>query len=498
MKSRLAILAILVVAAFLRLWKLNAFGFNSDEAVYAGQAAAIAGDAALSGIFPIFRAHPLLHQFLLALIYLAGVTDLTARLLSVAIGLATIVVVYLLGRLLYGPRAGFLAALFMALMPYHVMVSRQVLLDGTLVFCATLTLYLLANYAQTGRSIWLLGAGVGLGLTFLAKETGIILLGAVFAFLALSPEIRMRLPQLGLSLGLMLVVMLPFPASLLISGRSVAGQSYLVWQLLRRPNHPWDFYATHVPQVIGYLVIILALLGLWLARRDRSWRERLLLLWIVVPILFFQLWPTKGFQYLLPIAPALSILAARTLASLSAAASSSAQRSSAVSRMLTVVLTVVVALTLTASSWARIQPASTGTFLAGTGGLPGGREAGIWILENVPEGASFLTIGPSMANVIQFYGHRKARGLSISANPLRRNPAYEPVVNPDLQIRLGEIHYLVWDSFSAGRSPFFSERLLRLAEQFGANVVHTESVTLPAEGGGTVEQPLIVIYEVRL
>src|SRR5205823_910470 len=47
-------------AAFLRLWQLNALGFSSDEAVYAGQAAAIAGDPALKGIFPVFRAHPLL------------------------------------------------------------------------------------------------------------------------------------------------------------------------------------------------------------------------------------------------------------------------------------------------------------------------------------------------------------------------------------------------------------------------------------------------------
>ena len=65
----------------------------------------------------------------------------------------------------------------MAVMPYHVVVSRQVLLDGPLVLCTTLTLYLLARYALTGNPIWLHAAGIGMGLTFLAKETGIILLG---------------------------------------------------------------------------------------------------------------------------------------------------------------------------------------------------------------------------------------------------------------------------------------------------------------------------------
>jgi len=497
MKTRLSIAAILAAGAFLRLWKMNVFGFNSDEAVYAGQAAALAGDATLGAIFPIFRAHPLMHQFLLAGVYAFGVGDLSGRLLSVVIGLAVVYLVYRLGELLYGTRAGIVAALFMALMPYHVIVSRQVLLDGTLVLFSTLTLYLIANFAKTRDPVWLFASGVGLGLTFLAKETGIIFLGSIYAFLALSPEIRLRFSHLAVSFFLMLVMVLPFPASLLISGRSGTGQGYLIWQLLRRPNHTWDFYATTVPQVIGFLVIAAALLGLWLARRDRSWRERLLLLWIIVPLLFFQLWPTKGFQYLLPLAPAFTVLAGRMVSWTADSVHAGPAGTSRLRTGVAVALPALIALSLAAASWQRIQPGRSDEFLAGTGGVPGGREAGTWILQNVPEGAAFLTIGPSMGNIIQFYGHRKASGLSISSNPLRRNPAYQPVANPGLQIRLGEIQYLVWDSYSAARSSFFSDRLLRLAEEYRGRVIHTESVNVPLEGGETVRKPVIVIYEVR-
>ena len=67
--SRLVLAISLVSGSILRLWQINAMGFNTDEAVYAGQAAAIAGVPGLKDIFPIFRAHPLLIQFLLALIY---------------------------------------------------------------------------------------------------------------------------------------------------------------------------------------------------------------------------------------------------------------------------------------------------------------------------------------------------------------------------------------------------------------------------------------------
>lgn len=75
--------------------------------------------------------------------------------------------------------------------------------------------------------------------------------------------------------------------------------------------------------------------------------------------------------------------------------------------------------------------------------MPGVREAGTWIRLHTPEGAKLLTIGSSMANIIQFYGHRKAYGLSVSPNPLHRNPSYEPVTNPDLWLRNGELQYIV-------------------------------------------------------
>jgi 4-amino-4-deoxy-L-arabinose transferase-like glycosyltransferase len=195
----IGVVIVTAVAVGLRLWGINQLGYNTDEAVYAGQAAAIAKAPVLKDIFPIFRAHPLLFQFVLALAFAFGVSDLTGRLVAVALSLVTVYLVYRLGKLLYGVKAGLLAGLFFALMPYHVVVSRQVLLDGPLVLCTTLTLFFLARYAMTERPAWIYLTGVGMGLTFLAKETGIILLGAIYAFLALSREIQVRIKHLVLS-----------------------------------------------------------------------------------------------------------------------------------------------------------------------------------------------------------------------------------------------------------------------------------------------------------
>src|SRR5512132_1235780 len=97
----IGIVIVSAVAIGLRVWGLNQLGYNTDEAVYAGQAAAIARAPILKDIFPIFRAHPLLFQFVLALVFAFGVSDVAGRLVAVAVGLATVYLTYRVGKLLY-------------------------------------------------------------------------------------------------------------------------------------------------------------------------------------------------------------------------------------------------------------------------------------------------------------------------------------------------------------------------------------------------------------
>jgi 4-amino-4-deoxy-L-arabinose transferase-like glycosyltransferase len=499
--SRLLLILALISGGFLRLWQLNAMGYNTDEAVYAGQAAAIAGVPGLKDLFPIFRAHPLLFQFLLSLVYRVRFGDLLGRVLAVAMGLGTVFLTYQIGKALYGRMPGALSAMLMALMPYHVVVSRQVLLDGPMVFFATLTLYMLVLFGTTKKVEWLFAAGATMGLTFLSKETSIIMIGAIYAFLALSPELRIRFRDLIITTVLMAAVIAPFPVALMLAGGSSTGRNYLAWQLFRRPNHDWLFYLQTVPPAIGVLLIIVAALGFVFLWRERSWREKLLLAWILVPVIFFQIWPVKGYQYLLPIVTPLALLAGRLLGRLvtrdESVRISKPLNTLAVLPIFSWLTVGALVFTLGSASWQRIQPQTSSLFLAGTGGVPGGREVGVWILQNVPENAAFMTIGPSMANIIQFYGERKAYGLSVSPNPLHRNPSYEAIVNPDLQIRNSNLQYLVWDSFSAARSPFFSNQLLSYVKKYNGRAVHTETIPAKDSVGNTISQPVIIIYEVH-
>ena len=105
---------------------------------------------------------------------------------------------------------------------------------------------------------------------------------------------------------------------------------------------------------------------------------------------------------------------------------------------------------------------------------------------HIPIGAQMLSIGPSMANILEFYGQRKVLGLSVSANPLRRNPVYEAVRNPDLMIRHNDIQYVVWDSYSASRSHFFGDKILAYARRYNGRVEHNGDAA--RQNGATVER----------
>jgi hypothetical protein len=136
------------------VWSLNHVGFNSDEVVYSGQAAALADKSDLSRFFPVFRAHPLLFQSLVSLVYRIHMSDFLARLASAAFGVGTVVAGFYAGRSLYGRRAGLITAAILAVMPYEVIVNRQLMLDGPMVFFATVALALTARFALTRRPAW--------------------------------------------------------------------------------------------------------------------------------------------------------------------------------------------------------------------------------------------------------------------------------------------------------------------------------------------------------
>lgn len=477
----------LLSATLLRVIGLNSVGLNSDEAVYAAQSASLAGNPNFTPLFPVVRAHPLLLQVLMSPLYHAGRPDTVGRYVTAAFGVATVALVYVLGAVMFERRVGAVGALVLAIMPYHVMISRQILLDGPMAFFATAALTCLAVFARTHRGYWMVAAGGCLGLAALSKETAIILVGSVFVFMCLVNRLwrPIRFVVAGAVLALGMAFSYPMLTSL--AGGSRSGQSYLLWQLTRTPNHSFAFYLVVVGGSMGFALLAAAAVGLWprISGRVISWRETLLLSWVAVPVLFFQVWPVKGYSYLTLAAPVAALLAARTLCPPPDASVSRRRRLVAGLAAAACLVTLAVPAVRNIAS-----PATSG--LAGAGGLPGGRQTGQWVATNIPHGAQLMTIGPTMANVIQYYSGRRCDALSVSPNPLHRNPSYRPIINADLALREGLYQYVVWDTYSAHRSVMFGTRAQQLISRFHGQAIHVERGTFL----GKADQPLIVIYKV--
>jgi hypothetical protein len=420
------------------------------------------------------------------------VPDTVGRYVAAVFGVGTVALTYIVGTVLYHSRAGALAALLLAVMPYHVIVSRQIMLDGPMTFFATASLSCFALTARTHDRRWLLAAGACIGLAALSKETAVILVGSGFVFLCLHSHLAQPYRVVAAATGLALGIAWSYPVLTALAGGARSGQSYLMWQLTRHPNHSFGFYAFVVGGAIGFGTLAVGAVGLSrrISRRTVTWRETLLLSWAFVPILFFQIWPVKGYAYLLPLAPVAALLAARTLTLPTLGRPTPAGLSFHRRWLTRLAIAGCVAALAVPSVSSIVSPPTSG--LAGAGGLPGGREVGRWVAKHVPAGAHFMTIGPSMANVIQFYSGDVSDGLSVSPNPLHRNPTYHPIDNADAALRAGEYQYIVWDVYSADRSEQFGERALDLARHYHGQVVHVERGTFKGRPG----QRLIVVYKV--
>jgi hypothetical protein len=526
----IAAAAIFGIAAGVRLLGVGRFGFNSDEAVYAGQAAALAGHHEYAAMFGVFRAHPLLVHLAVSFVYrLTGVNDLAPRLVCVAAGLAMVVVAGAAATIVRGRRVGLITMLIVALSPYPVIVSRQMLLDGPMAFFFALCVLFLALYVRNPSRPALFAAACAAGLAFLAKETAVLMVPPIVVFFLLARGVSLPVFDAAGAILVYAVTIAPFPLSLLLSGGSKLAQQFFIWQVFRRPNHDAGFYLTLIP-TIGIPVVALAVVGVILAVRRRQPMDILLLSLTVVMAAFFQTWPVKGFQYLLPVAVPIAVLAADGVIAISGFAAGGARRlssinwlpavragSAAVTTGLALVLVCIAVMgaglqNVLASQAPTILGTDSGqedaalrpgkdtpayAFVAGTGGLEASRPVGAWVKQHTLPSSNFLTVGPSFANVIQFYGDRRARALSVSPNPLHRNPTYEPVLNPDLLIRTNAIQYLVYDSYSAARTPFFTQKLLNYVKKYNGILIYSDHQPARRPNGKTVQVPVVLIYEVH-
>ncbi len=267
-----------------------------------------------------------------AMMEILGPTELAARLPSLVFTCATLVLVGWFGRRVLGPAGGLIAVVATGATPLTLAFARTVIFDSALTFFVTLSIvgfYMAAEVPRapsddTDRAHaarWIAIAWAALALGVLTK--GLIALGLPLMVMVPYLGWRRRWDALWDPIAVLLFIALLLPWLLAMS-RAVPGflQYAIVTETalrfatdqLGRTAPIWYFFPI---LLAGSLPWSLAVLGAW--RRGTPERDAtgkmdrrlvLLLLWILVPLLFFTLSQSKRPHYVLPLIPAIGLLLA--------------------------------------------------------------------------------------------------------------------------------------------------------------------------------------------
>ena len=270
----LAVVAVCAAATVLRLTDLTAVGLNSDEAVYSGQGAAMFRVGHAAEYFSLFRAHPLLLQSIVGAAFrVFGQSDFAARfVVAMVFGVGSVALTYALGRLVSGAGTALVAAATCALLPYHVIVSRQVLVDTAMGFFAVLSLVLVLRWMRTLSPATLIGAFAAAGLATISKEVAVLIVPVLYYAVWHDGGWRGWLrPPVRWATAVYVLIVLPFPLTRLIS-QSHNASSFFLWQFNRAPNHDPDWFGRVLLQYVTPAVLILVVIGV--GRIDRATSAR--------------------------------------------------------------------------------------------------------------------------------------------------------------------------------------------------------------------------------
>jgi 4-amino-4-deoxy-L-arabinose transferase-like glycosyltransferase len=291
----------------------------------------------------VLRSHkPALLYWLQATAYsLFGVNEFAARLPSALAALLTLLVVYEIGRLLFGAPAGLLGGVILASTAMFCASAHFANPDALLNFSVALTLFFFCRGYVRGNRSWFVPAGAAAGLAMMAKgASGLVLPGAVvLLFLAWSRRLTLLLDR-RLLLGLLAFVLvgLPWYVWVGVDTKWQFLKEFFLTHHLERAMSPMENHSGPVYYYVGVLTAgfmpwsVFLLPAMWYAgpwsraarlRKAVATSEplvateadayRFLWCWVGVYLLTFTAVTTKLPNYILPLYAPAALLAARVL-----------------------------------------------------------------------------------------------------------------------------------------------------------------------------------------
>ncbi|MCX6748486.1 MAG: glycosyltransferase family 39 protein, partial [Candidatus Pacearchaeota archaeon] len=152
---------------------------------------------------------PILFTFVFSLLYRIGFSEFTFRIIIFLISLASILLIYLIGKEMYNKRVGLIASFILAVFWSFTFFSFRILVDVPVAFFWLLTLYFfIRHYGKNDKKLWIFAIFLALG--FMTKFT-VALLGFVILIYALGRD-RLKVfrnKNLWVAFGVLIVSIIP-------------------------------------------------------------------------------------------------------------------------------------------------------------------------------------------------------------------------------------------------------------------------------------------------
>lgn len=136
-----------------------------------------------------------------------GDTEFGVRFGALLLAMGSTIIVFVTGRLWFGPTTALWACLIFTLSPLYAGIGFLATPDAPLIFFWLLTLYLLSKALLSKSTGYWLAAGISFGATMLSKYSGVMLAPGLLLFLLSSPEhrfwLRRRQPWIALLIAVL-------------------------------------------------------------------------------------------------------------------------------------------------------------------------------------------------------------------------------------------------------------------------------------------------------
>jgi 4-amino-4-deoxy-L-arabinose transferase-like glycosyltransferase len=269
---------------------------------------------------------PMFFYWLVAFSYkIFGITEWSARLSSTVFALGCLFLIYRFASQSRGSWEALWSVLILLTSVEFFLLARIVRSDMTLTFCVTLALcsFYSAIHAENEKAkkldCLLMYGALGAG-TLVKGLIGLVIPGMVFFLYLLLTNKWSILGRLHLLPGALLFLVIVIPWYLWVDARNPGYLRYFFWdehftryltdEFNRSQSWSYFFFVIAVGFFPWTLLLPLVVKDSWQKIDDKN---IFLILWAVLPLLFFSASNSKLPHYILPIYPALAILTGRMI-----------------------------------------------------------------------------------------------------------------------------------------------------------------------------------------